>query len=93
MLCLLLPSHSTATLELEPGLHHFVLYDMPAAEEGIVPFRLSLVRGMRFAEVQGGSRAQRLGDRRLEAVVSRFVPAAWGTFEVEGPARGAPPAP
>tara|TARA_Y100001968_G_scaffold65378_1_gene56152 strand:+ start:438 stop:1028 length:591 start_codon:yes stop_codon:yes gene_type:complete len=69
-------------LALESGAHRVVLYDRPAAADGIVPIRLSLARGLRLANFQG-ARAERRSQRRLEAVVSRASPAVWGELVVE----------
>jgi hypothetical protein len=70
-----------AALTLEAGEHQFVLYDRPQTEDGIVPIRFAVVPGMQITAAEG-ARAEQKGARRLEAVVSRFAPAVWGTFVV-----------
>lgn len=67
-------------IDLAPGEHAFVLYDRPRTLDGVVPFRLSLGRGLTLRSA-GGARNEALGPRRLEAVISRFAPATWGTVE------------
>lgn len=67
-------------LRVDVGLHRYVLYDKPAAADGIVPIRFSLARGLVLGEV-AGARAEKRSPRRLEAVVSTLNPAVWGTFE------------
>jgi len=67
--------------ELAPGEHTFVLYDRPRSDDGIVPIRFNVTAGMEITGAQG-SRAELKGPRRLEAVVTRFAPAVWGTFVV-----------
>ncbi len=82
-----LPIEAAATLRFEirtnmemgPGEHRFVLYDLPVALDGIVPIRFSLSRGLHLGAVQG-ARAEKRSERRLEAVVSRASPAVWGSF-------------
>ena len=71
-------------LPMAPGEHRFVLYDRPAKADGIVPIRFSLARGLTLASVSG-ARAEKMSDRRLEAVVSRASPAVWGSFVRVGP--------
>ncbi|MCP4870182.1 MAG: hypothetical protein GY898_15865 [Proteobacteria bacterium] len=70
-----------ATMTLGAGEHSFVLYDRPRADDGIVPIRFNVVAGMEITGAEG-ARAEMKGKRRLEAVVSRFAPAVWGTFVV-----------
>jgi hypothetical protein len=70
-----------ARADLSPGEHRFMLYDRPRTEDGIVPIRFNVVRGMTITGAQG-ARAELKGPRRLEAVVSRHAPAVWGTFVV-----------
>ena len=67
-------------LDLGPGEHPFVLYDRPRGLDGVVPFRLSLGRGLKIRST-GGARNEELTPRRVEAVVSMFAPAVWGTVE------------
>lgn len=60
----------------------FTLYDRPHGPDGIVPIRMSLVRGLAF--VGGtGTRGELRGPRRLEAVASQAAPAMWGAFAPE----------
>ncbi len=64
------------------GATAFTLYDRPHEAEGIVPIRMSLVRGLAF--VSGtGTRGELRGPRRLEAVMSQAAPALWGVFGPE----------
>jgi hypothetical protein len=70
-----------AAIDVGPGEHSFVLYDRPRGLDGVVPFRVSLVQGLEFVR-SDGARAEAVGDRRLEAVVSMFAPATWGTFRL-----------
>lgn len=70
-------------LPMTPGEHRFVLYDLPAEIDGIVPIRFSLANGLALGSVNG-ARAEKRSPRRLEAVVSRASPAVWGSFVREG---------
>ena len=64
-------------LDLAAGWHRFVLYDRPRGLDGVVPFRLSLGRGLTLHST-GGARNEALSPRRVEAVVSMFAPSVWG---------------
>lgn len=82
-------------LELGPGDHQFVLYDRPRGLDGVVPFRLSLGRGLQISS-SGGARNEALSPRRVEAVVTTFAPAVWGTIsrqDVSGPTTAPAPLP
>ncbi len=79
-------------LDLATGEHPFVLYDRPRTLDGVVPFRLSLGRGLAIRST-GGARNEALTPRRLEAVISRFAPAVWGTISRPGAPPTAVPAP
>ena len=65
---------------LAPGVHRYVLYDVPPDAGGFVPIRMTFVKGFRMGEAQG-TRGERRGERRLEVTTTAFTPAMWGTFE------------
>ncbi len=67
-------------VELPPGVHEFVLYDVPPDVDGFVPIRLTTVKGFTIKDAQG-TRGERRGDRRLEVTATAFGPAMWGTIE------------
>lgn len=71
-------------LDLAAGEHGFVLYDRPKTLDGVVPFRLSLGRGLRI-RATGGARNEALSPQRVEAVVTMFAPAVWGTVSRPDP--------
>ncbi len=66
---------------LAAGTHRLTIYDQPHGDDGVVPFRLSFGRGLRFAN-GGGARAEiRGGGQRVEVVTTKQAPIFWGTFE------------
>ncbi len=71
------------SLQLKDGPVHFVLYDRPSDEDGVVPVRFSLAQGLAFGPLQAAARAEMRGERRLEVVLSRAGPALWGEVVVE----------
>lgn len=73
------------TLDLGMGEHGWTLYDRPRGLAGVVPFRLALGPGLALVS-SAGARAEVKGPRRVDAVVSRFAPAAWGKLSRSAPA-------
>jgi len=66
---------------LAAGVHRLTIYDQPHSPDGVVPFRLSFGRGLRFTG-GGGARAEiRGGGQRVEVVTTKQAPIFWGTFE------------
>jgi hypothetical protein len=65
---------------LAVGVHRLTIYDQPHGKDGVVPFRLSFGRGLRF-DTGGGARAEiRGGGQRVEVVTTKQAPIFWGTF-------------
>lgn len=67
-------------VDLAPGMHHYVLYDVPPDPNGFVPIRFSTVKGFAIRDAQG-TRGEKRNDRRLEVTTTAFTPAMWGTVE------------
>jgi hypothetical protein len=70
---------------LDVGTHPFVLHDRPNTADGVVPIRLAWVQGVELLDAQG-TRAERKGARRIEAVVTHQTPALWGRLSQRTPA-------
>ncbi len=71
---------------LGPGIHHWVLYDVPPHRDGFVPIRFTTVKGFAIREAQG-ARGERRGEQRLEVTATAFNPGMWGTLERVVPGR------
>lgn len=75
---------------LAAGPHRLTVYDQPHSPDGVVPFRISFGRGLRFVG-GGGARGEiRGGGQRVEVATTKNAPIFWGTFIREDEAVQAP---
>ena len=65
---------------LAAGEHRIVLYDQPRSPDGVVPFRLSFGRGLKFVDGAGARGDVRANRSRVEVATTKLAPIFWGTF-------------